>query len=693
MIFAVSAVSASAADTDVAAIGEATYETLTAALNNSVAGDTITLLDDVTENVTISKNITLDGADKQYTGKITITDGTVTIQNVQFVNSQVYRGKVNAKTGTLTVKNCSFEGKIANDQYAINAGYRNKLVVENCDAKDVGFGFIYVPSEIDNVVVKNVNIDGATYGVTIVYGSVASFENVTIKNAYVGIMNQTYAAKTFTLTNCTVDAEYPVAIWERKATVQTFIFKGKNDLGTDDYTFGSSYVKSVFDVAKLGDVVYTSLQAAIDACVEGDNNITLLRDCAETVTIKQQAGINIVVDGNGKTYSGTIKVDGNKRFSGAETLTIKNVKFENTTSTDYARFIDAEVNASGANSEAHNLTVEDCSFKSNNWHYVLYSRNPRNVIFKNCTAEKVYYFIYNPQGGQTMTIEDCTVTGATYGVGSQKCTDVSIKNYTYTGKAAGIYGRATSNDSSITMENIDITTTLAGQPAITLWKNNDGNTSKTFKFIFKGKTKITAPEGVAWFARQSETNSPYVMEAKCDVDTSSNVFGYAHTASEAVTENNVDPDCLNDGSYDTVVYCSVCNDELSRETIIVDALGHTAGAAATCQAAQVCTVCGVELDPIKAHTYKDYVSNNDATCQEDGTKTASCIYDCGKTDTLVDEGTMKDHEDRNNNGDCDYCAGELCTLCGELHETMRANWICLLIELIRLFVSFISIFF
>ena len=48
-----------------------------------------------------------------------------------------------------------------------------------------------------------------------------------------------------------------------------------------------------------------------------------------------------------------------------------------------------------------------------------------------------------------------------------------------------------------------------------------------------------------------------------------------HIQSEEVTENNVSPDCVNDGSYDTVVYCTVCTEELSRETITVPALGHT----------------------------------------------------------------------------------------------------------------------
>ena len=39
-------------------------------------------------------------------------------------------------------------------------------------------------------------------------------------------------------------------------------------------------------------------------------------------------------------------------------------------------------------------------------------------------------------------------------------------------------------------------------------------------------------------------------------------------------ENNVLPNCLDAGSYDNVVYCSVCNEQLSRVNVTVNALGH-----------------------------------------------------------------------------------------------------------------------
>ncbi len=53
------------------------------------------------------------------------------------------------------------------------------------------------------------------------------------------------------------------------------------------------------------------------------------------------------------------------------------------------------------------------------------------------------------------------------------------------------------------------------------------------------------------------------------------VAALGHTEGEAVTENVVNADCDTDGSYDTVIYCSVCDEELSRVTTPVAALGHS----------------------------------------------------------------------------------------------------------------------
>ena len=60
------------------------------------------------------------------------------------------------------------------------------------------------------------------------------------------------------------------------------------------------------------------------------------------------------------------------------------------------------------------------------------------------------------------------------------------------------------------------------------------------------------------------------------------------------------PTCTEAG-YTT--YTCACGDSYTADP--VDALGHTGGAAATCEAAQTCTVCGAEIAPKLDHTYVD----------------------------------------------------------------------------------------
>ena len=92
------------------------------------------------------------------------------------------------------------------------------------------------------------------------------------------------------------------------------------------------------------------------------------------------------------------------------------------------------------------------------------------------------------------------------------------------------------------------------------------------------------------------------------LSTGAAIDATGHTAGEAVKENEVAPKCQEDGSYDEVVYCTVCNAELSRTPKTVDATGHTAGEAVKenevapkCEEAGsydevvYCTVCNAEL--------------------------------------------------------------------------------------------------
>lgn len=71
-----------------------------------------------------------------------------------------------------------------------------------------------------------------------------------------------------------------------------------------------------------------------------------------------------------------------------------------------------------------------------------------------------------------------------------------------------------------------------------------------------------------------------------------------HTPGEAKEENRVEATCGTDGSYDKVIYCTVCNAEISREKVTIPATGnHSYGSAQQYSETQhkyVCSVCGDE---------------------------------------------------------------------------------------------------
>ncbi len=64
---------------------------------------------------------------------------------------------------------------------------------------------------------------------------------------------------------------------------------------------------------------------------------------------------------------------------------------------------------------------------------------------------------------------------------------------------------------------------------------------------------------------------------------------HVHVSGNTVVENNVDATCIENGSYDNVVYCTECEVEISRKTVTVDATGHN-------YVNGTCSVCG-ESDP------------------------------------------------------------------------------------------------
>lgn len=67
--------------------------------------------------------------------------------------------------------------------------------------------------------------------------------------------------------------------------------------------------------------------------------------------------------------------------------------------------------------------------------------------------------------------------------------------------------------------------------------------------------------------------------------------------------------------------------------------GNHVGGTATCSAAPICSNCNSPYGYKASHVFENYVSNGNATCTSDGTKTAYCKYGCMTPDTVADVGS------------------------------------------------------
>ena len=66
----------------------------------------------------------------------------------------------------------------------------------------------------------------------------------------------------------------------------------------------------------------------------------------------------------------------------------------------------------------------------------------------------------------------------------------------------------------------------------------------------------------------------YQTCSRCEYTTYKEIPAKGHTPAAAVRENGIDATCTKNGSYDEVIYCSVCHAEQGRESRTIPALGH-----------------------------------------------------------------------------------------------------------------------
>ena len=325
------------AATAAAQIGETTYETLAEAFAAAKDGDTITLLADTTEDVTINKNITLDLGGKTLTntnaGKATIsvTGGIVTVKNGTVIGGTSY---YNIEVTKGSNANLTLEGVTA------TAGNTDSSMIDNFGNLTINSGtYTGGLDTVKNEPGAKLTINDGTFelkkgssdGFT---GVVFNYGNLTItggtfiqsdKSAPYGqaqvihtdksgssapstvITGGTFknlctrsTAWTVRATNAAAGATKVSGGTFNKSVSESYCADGfiptKNADGTYDVKEGKYVAKS--DTTKEK---YDTLQAAIKATSKG-KTVTLLTDVTENVEISKSK--RVTLDLNGFTLNG-----------------------------------------------------------------------------------------------------------------------------------------------------------------------------------------------------------------------------------------------------------------------------------------------------------------------------------------------------------------------------------------------------
>ena len=255
------------------------YATLAEAIAAAQAGNTLQFLADITEDVTVSKDVTIDGAGKTYTGKMTLT----------------------SKNGTVSIKNVNFDGKGYNG-YAVETRGVYYVTIEDCTAKNYGYGFVQQASSTVLTTVKNVTVSNMNYGVKVDYGTDVVLENVDITAGVAAVLNSNYGEKTITIKNSKLNI---VGTWKRNDTTKTtYVFEGAN-------TVGEFKTEAALDSFKL---------ATVESTLTAPNTVTVTTDLAGH-TVKYAEGKYFVSPILVKTleqgwnwFSSYIDIDGTTGF-------------------------------------------------------------------------------------------------------------------------------------------------------------------------------------------------------------------------------------------------------------------------------------------------------------------------------------------------------------------------------------------
>ena len=248
-------------------------------------GETITLVNDVTENVTLTEKTglyyTIDGAGKTMTGTITVSslsdtndNRRITIKNIKFVDTVNARDFITSTATNhyprLTVEGCSFTGtgKEAANSVAVRLKSSHSVVIKNCTG--TGLHSFLQNTSGWNLTIENVTVTNSKSGLAL-----GTVQGVTVKGANIDVAGYGIRLDAGYNNNAVIESNKVIAfipVVVRKASVDSNLtFNGTNEFtatNTDGYwcVIGTSEYEEdgKLPTAATGKVVVTLNDTGLD---------------------------------------------------------------------------------------------------------------------------------------------------------------------------------------------------------------------------------------------------------------------------------------------------------------------------------------------------------------------------------------------------------------------------------------------
>ena len=336
---------------------------------------------------------------------------------------------ITGTTGTLniTMTDCAFEGVIKEAIYSnadgaitlTNVAFSNLNKAVNLNHKAAGTQTV----TIDGCTFTDCGADVAADQIPVrVLSSVAGAKSVLTVN------NSTFTGTTAGGADILLDYD-AIGLTNATITNTNANVKPENESGNAEMvavTEDDVYEYCNADV-QVGETKYRTFGEAVTA-VKNGGTITLLNDITATddYIFVQAPNVQVSIEGNNKTFAGSITVDGKSAAYPTAALTIKNVNFDATGITYDAcvRLGDGTTNTRYTN----NVTIEGCTFTGEGKVKVgvkNYTGGCKNITITNCTATGMHS-LAQLKTSAGVTLAKNTITGCKNAVSLTESTGVNI---------------------------------------------------------------------------------------------------------------------------------------------------------------------------------------------------------------------------------------------------------------------------